>query len=107
MVLLIAYKRYSIELIRNNFHSSRSAVPGVNNWGWRPQTGMFWRDNIEGIVTSASCVSVFAANDQGLFYFFLLSTGDIISPRSVFAFGIVELEESGGVFPRALCLPLG
>ncbi|GIX77193.1 hypothetical protein CDAR_105471 [Caerostris darwini] len=45
--------------------NSCSAVPGVNNWGWRPQTGTFWGDNIQGIVNSASCVSVFAANDKG------------------------------------------
>ncbi|GIY54211.1 hypothetical protein CEXT_502241 [Caerostris extrusa] len=49
-------------------HISRyscSAVPGVNNWGWRPQIGTFWRD--EEIVNSASCVLVLAANDKGPF----------------------------------------
>ncbi|GIX77198.1 hypothetical protein CDAR_105501 [Caerostris darwini] len=69
-------------------HISRyscSAVPGVNNWGWRPQTGTFWRDNIEGIVNSASCVLVFAANDKGPFLLFL--SGDIISPLFLFAVG--------------------
>ncbi|GIY54208.1 hypothetical protein CEXT_502211 [Caerostris extrusa] len=88
-------------------HISRyscSAVPGVNNWGWRPQTGTSWRDNIEGIVNSASCVSVFAVNDRGPFYFFF---GGIISPRSLFALGFRSWRNQVEFFHRSFMSPSG